>query len=102
MADYEKELHDLKTLRKKQNVSATNAPNVKKEKKQSNFRTILQYNTENILSLDFIYKTLTKEIEEFCEYLRIENEKVAVSRKFIIGQLTSLIRKEFKGYDVAF
>jgi len=96
IADVEKELHEIKIQKKK--LNAASAP--KKEKKQSNFKNILQYNADNALPPEFVYKMLTIEIEDFCNYIRAETAKVAESRKRVIEQLSTLMAESFSGYKV--
>ena len=96
IAELEKELHDIKIQKKK--LNAASAP--KKEKKLSNFKNILQYNIDNALPPEFVYKMLTTEIENFCNYIRAETAKVEKSRKYVIEQISTLIAESFSGYNV--
>lgn len=97
IADLEKEIHDLKVQKKKLNTAA---PCGKKERKLTNFKNILQFNSDNILSSEFVYKTLTLEIEEFCNHMKEETAKVAESRKQVIEQVSTLIAEEYSEYNV--
>lgn len=97
ITNLEKELCELKVQKKKLNAVA---PNGKKEKKFSNFKNILQFNRDNVLSSEFVSKTLEVEIEEFCNYIKEETAKVAESRKKVIEQVSTLIAEEFNECNV--
>lgn len=97
IAELEKELREIKAQKKKLNTAA---PASKREKKLSNFKNILLYNSDNVLSPEFVYKTLTKEIEEFCNHMKEETAKVAESRRHVIEQVSAVAAEVFSEYNV--